>query len=1286
MNSYNQAELTQALFEESGDALFLFDPETENLCEVNPTAERLTGFRRRELLQTQVTYLFRSEAQGGLERLRQAFRRTGLFHSQEGFLLRRMDGRWVPVNLTIARLHLKPNPLGLITARDVGEHREAHARLKQAEERLRTVVSNAPVVLFSLDAKGVFTLFEGQGLQALGLRPGEVVGRSIFEVYREAPRILENIRRVLAGEDFTASVEVEGGPGAGCWFQIHYAPLRDRHGQVSGAIGVAADITESRRAAAALRRSRQDHEALVDSIDGIVWEADARTFRFTIVSHYAERLLGYPVERWITEPTFWKDHVHPEDRDSVVELCIAATAAGKSHTLEYRFLAADGSVVWLRDLVTVAVQDGQPTRLRGVMVDITERKRLEEAIRQAEAKYRGIFEHTAEGIYQTSTNGRFLTGNPALVRIFGFSSTQDMLTSDRDFYGVPGRRAEFLKRIAREGHVTDFESEIVCPDGRRTWISENARVLRDADGVATGYEGTVTDISARKRAEEALRQSEGFFRALIEKSSEAVTLISAEGAILYDSPSVTRITGRSPEESLGHSALEFIHPDDVPRMQGLLAACLADPEHEIRGEFRCWRQDGVWRDMEGAVVSRLADPCVRAIVINYRDITERKHAEEALRRSEARFRELFDNANDIVYTTDLDGQFTSWNRAGERIIGYTPEEALTLHISAVVAPEHLQRARQMIERKLAGEDPTTYELEVVTKDGRRVPLEVSTRLLWEGGKPIGVQGISRDVTERKRVEAVLRASEARYRSLIENLEQNILLKDRHFRWVAVNRAYCQGLGRSEAELLGKDDFEMYPRYLAEKYRADDLVVLTEGRRLEMEEENLADGKLRTVRTVKTPIRDDEGRVTGILIIFWDVTEQRTLEEQLRQAQKMEAIGQLAGGVAHDFNNLLTVILGNVSLQMAGLPPDVPSRELLAAAEQAALRGAELTRQLLGFSRKTTLRPQPTDLNRIASEAVTLLRRTIDPRIRIEIKTVPDLWAAHADPSQMNQVLMNLCLNARDAMPGGGRLLLETENLALDEEYMRLYLGTRAGEFVRLRVSDTGHGMPPEVRARIFEPFFTTKGVGKGTGLGLAMVYGIVNQHDGWIDCYSEVGKGTCFEIYLPRSSQDTGATALTSQTPVPCSGTETILLVDDEPMIRSLGRAILQKYGYQVLLAEDGVEAVEVYRREMGRIALVILDRTMPRLSGSDALVQLRQIDPEVRVVFSSGYSADQTGSEAGDVQGYVNKPYQPQELGNTVRSILDRTRHAPISGGFAKNGAPGAQKTSPEVGLATPP
>jgi PAS domain S-box-containing protein len=523
------------------------------------------------------------------------------------------------------------------------------------------------------------------------------------------------------------------------------------------------------------------------------------------------------------------------------------------------------------------------------------------------------------------------------------------------------------------------------------------------------------------------------------------------------------------------------------------------------------------------------------------ELRQRRRAEEALRHAEARYRDLFENANDIIYTLDIPGFFTSVNAAGERLFGYPREQLLRMNIRTFLTPESDARAQMYLATKLEGPaETTTYDVEITRPDGARLPLEVSTRLLFRDGRPYEVQGIARDISERRHAEA----------------------------------------------------------------------------------------------------------------------ERRRLEEQLMQAQKMESIGTLAGGIAHDFNNLLTAILGNTQLALEGLAPGGPNYELLLEIEQAARRAAALTNQLLAFSRRQRLERQVIDLNATMSELLNMLRRIIGEDVEVELELAPNSPAVFADPAQIQQVVMNLAVNARDAMPSGGQLRIATRSVQLDVAESQTYPWLQAGPYAEIVVSDNGSGMDEATQQRIFEPFFTTKEQGKGTGLGLAVVDGIIKQHDGFIKLASQVGQGTTFTIVLPAAVAL--APVVVPQPRAPArGGSETILIAEDEEILRNLAATILRRAGYAVLLAVNGEEAIELFGKDCSAIDLVILDLIMPRIGGLEAFERMRALCPDLRALFVTGYGADY--DLHGDPTGLppnttlLRKPYQVAALNQMVRDILDR-------------------------------
>jgi two-component system cell cycle sensor histidine kinase/response regulator CckA len=758
-----------------------------------------------------------------------------------------------------------------------------------------------------------------------------------------------------------------------------------------------------------------------------------------------------------------------------------------------------------------------------------------------------------------------------------------------------------------------------------------------------------------------------FAQTLFEEAADALFLFDPDTETILDvNPMAQKLCGFPISEILRYPINYLLRSQTQGGLQNLRRAFRETGLFHSREGFQLRQQrHGSWLPVNLSVTRLHVRPRTLGL-ITARDVSERREAEVALKLKDAELQRVLRSVSDFLWSVQYDSQgkcvSSYYSPAVEALTGRTPTSysagpASWLQIIHSVDRAAVDDAFADARNGYLGD--FEYEYRVVRPTG-----EVRwVRDRWHVSRPqhdsgIRIDGVGSDVTTRKAAEDSLRESESRYRSLIEDMSQEVFLKDGQLRYITVNQQFCRTVGHEASAIQGLTDFDLFPQEFAEKLRESDRQVLSTGERIEQELTLPAKAGDRILHVFKIPVLDPDNKIVGVQGKFWDVTAQRSLEAQLRQSQKMEAVGQLAGGLAHDFNNLLTAILGNLSLVLNDPALDESNRRFLEPAETAACRAAELTGQLLSFSRRNVLHTRPTDLNVVVADATSIVRRTTNLQIRLENRLTTELWLVSADPGQMNQVLINLCLNARDAMPDGGELTIETANVALPRPNGMQSLESRAGEFVRLSVVDTGVGIPQDVLTHIFEPFFTTKEPGKGTGLGLSMVLAIIHQHDGWIECHSTVGAGTRFDVFIPHDAKARiDAIPSSPKRDAVAGGTETILLVDDEAMIRNLARQILVNRGYRVLLAEDGVDALEVYRRQADTIDLIIMDVNMPRLSGIACCTRLREINSDVPVLISSGY-ANELIARHDDIRisGIVGKPYRVDDLLRAVRNTLDQS------------------------------
>jgi PAS domain S-box-containing protein len=799
---------------------------------------------------------------------------------------------------------------------------------------------------------------------------------------------------------------------------------------------------------------------------------------------------------------------------------------------------------------------------------------------------------------------------------------------------------------------------------------KNARLFQKAQEYGTQLE---LRLAEQRRAEEALRESEERFRSLVEATTDWIWEVDANLVYTYASPKVKDLLGYEPCEVVGKTPFELMPPEEAERVRARVVATLAEGRPFLGLINEAQHRDGrtVVLETNGVPVFDAAGRLLGYRGIDH-DTTERRRAEEALRESEERFRQLFEEAPIPYHEIDREGVIRRVNRTECELLGYAPEEMIGRPVWEFVVPEQRDMARDVVRRKLAAPyQPVPFHREWLRRDGGCLIVEMHENLILDSqGQVSSIRTATLDISERQRAEEALRASEERYRSLVDNATYGIYRVTADGTLLDVNPAFVEMLGYpSKEDLLTRNiatdiyrTAEERDRLIEQSLKANRFdSVETQFRR--------RDGTLLTARLAGRVFRGPDGAVSSFEMIAEDVTEHKVLEKQLRQAQKMEAVGRLAGGIAHDFNNILMVIQGYSDLLLEELKPADSRRRPLEEIRKAGERAAALTLQLLAFSRKQVLQPQILDLNAVVSNINTMLRRLIGEDIELTMLPGAGLNRVMADPGQVEQVIMNLAVNARDAMPHGGKLTIETANVNLDEDYARRDGSAAPGPYVRLSVSDTGCGMDAETRAHVFEPFFTTKERGKGTGLGLATVYGIVKQSGGYIWAYSEVGRGTVFKIYLPRAP---GSAEVRQQGEVQQTlfgGVETVLVAEDDPAVRALVCGALANRGYTVQEARDGREALAAARGYKGPIHLLLTDVVLPHMSGRRLAERLLAERPESRLLYMSGYTDDAVvshGVSAGNVP-FLQKPFSASALSRKVREVLDQ----PSPGAGRRRGHP---------------
>jgi PAS domain S-box-containing protein len=928
--------------------------------------------------------------------------------------------------------------------------------------------------------------------------------------------------------------------------------------------------------------------------------------------------------------------------------------AGRTWRGNFTNRRKDGSLYQDEHTITpVRSREGVITHFIAIMNDVTERQRAEKELLASERKFRLLAENISDVFWIASPDLKELRYvSPAYEQTWG-RSIGDLYTHPHQWLEaiLPEDRGPVLETFSRlMGSVPSVSAEyrVVRPDGDVRWVHNRGFQVRDASGKLEHLTGIACDITDRRKAVEQLLWKTAFFEAQVNSSPDGILVVDHENKRILQNQRMADLWKLPPElanDTDDRPQLEWVTGQvKNPRQFAEKVAYLyAHPAEIGRDELELL--DGRFFDRYSAPVLGHDEKYYGRIWI-FRDVTERRQTEEKLRASEASYRALFEYAPDGIVIVDFNGFYLDVNASICRMLGYTREEFIGMHASDIVAPDEIPEINPALGEIKAGAD-YHREWRFRRKDGSIVETDVIATKMPDGN----LLAVIRDVTERKRAHERI----AEQADFLDKARDAILVRDLEGGVLFWNEGAHRMYGWSAEEAVGRNIGEMlYPH--PAKFKALNAQTIRDGEwNGELKHLTKDRGEI-AVEARWTLVLDDAGQPKSILAINTDVTEKKKIEAQFMRAQRMESIGTLAGGIAHDLNNILAPIMMSIEL-LKCTTKDAKSREMLGNIEISARRGADIVRQVLSFARGLEGKRIEIQPKHLLKDLESIIKDTFPKDIRLRFSLPGGIWTILGDPTQVHQILLNLCVNARDAMPTGGNLTVAVENAVIDEQYAAMNIQAKPGKYVIINVTDSGTGMSQEVTDKIFEPFFTTKDLNKGTGLGLSTVMAIVKSHEGIINVYSEPGKGTTFKVYLPAidgpSEEGDNSSA---QQDLPRGNGETILVIDDEASILTITTQTLQAFGYKVLSATDGAEAVAIFAQHPGQIAVVLTDMMMPVMDGVATIHALTRIQPTIKIIATSGLNANGSVAKATSmgVKHFLTKPYTAGTLLKTLKAILE--------------------------------
>ncbi|MBI5021968.1 MAG: PAS domain S-box protein [Ignavibacteriales bacterium] len=1029
------------------------------------------------------------------------------------------------------------------------------------------------------------------------------------------------------------------------------AAIFDANGNPLQVTGTAQDITERKRNEEALHDRERQLAISMSNLPGLAYRCkNDQNWTMEFVSEGSIKLTGYYPEDLINNNKIsYGDLIHSEDRQMVWQKVQDAVEKKDSYQIIYRIITAQGNEKWVWEQGRgVFMEDGDLSFLEGFVSDITEQKRAEQEL----TLRANLLDAANDSIILHDFDGNLIYVNEAACKLRGYTRDEIMKMNLQDLMTEKYRKIfpPRLRELREKGSIR-VESAHYRNDKTVIHNEVSARTI-ELDGKQVVM-SIGRDTTAQKKTEEELKISEQQYRDLFFNNPQPMWVYDRVSlSFVAVNEAAIRHYGYSQEEFLSMTLKDIRPAKDVPKLLQNVASI--DTPFQTSDSWQHKKKDGTIIDVE--ITSHSIEWNGRpARIVIADDVTQRKQAEESLRISEESYRTVFENSVLGLYRTLPDGRILMVNPALSKMLGFSSGEEMQQH-NLEKNGFHPEYSRSTFKERMEKEGLVIgLESIWIKKDETQIYVRESAKAVRDpSGNILFYEGTVEDITDRIKAESELN----KLKQAIEQSPASVIITDLEGKIQYVNTKFTQLTGYTSAEVIGKN-----PRILkSDEKPSEDYKQLwdtiTSGKEWKGEFHNRKkNGEFYWESASISPIKDSTGQITHYLAVKEDITEKKLLELQLLRAQRIESVGTLAGGVAHDLNNVLAPILLSIDFLKKSIP-DERSLRMLEAIETSAQRGSAIVKQILGFARGVQGESVLIQFRHIISEISSIIKGTFPKSITIKEEVPKNIWTIIGDPTNLHQVLLNLCVNARDAMPNGGSIFIKAENKFIDEQYTRMSINAKPGRYVLLSVEDNGSGMPPAVLERIFEPFFTTKEIGKGTGLGLSTVHAIVKSHGGFVNVYSEVGKGTTFRIYLPAAKETSETKPKSNDVKEMFLGNgELILVVDDESSIQQITKHTLEANGYHIITGSDGTEAIALFASRKEEIALVLTDMVMPIMDGPSTIKVLRKIKPDVKIIASSGFNPD--GTQATSIElgldAFLTKPYNAQKLLEVIHSVLHK-------------------------------